>query len=66
MKVNVESEFQKSLNNSLDVIRYDVDDNKILIQDLKSSVITLKVAISRIEKEAKELSSTVDSLTKGA
>jgi len=64
VKVNVESEFQKSLNNSLDVIRYDVDDNKILIQDLKSSVITLKVAISRIEKEAKELSSTVDSLTK--
>jgi len=46
-------------------INYEVDSNKIMIQDLKSSVVSLKVSTSRIEREVKNLSDTVTQFKTG-
>ena len=52
-------ERQLSESGKITSIDYEVDGNKIMIQELKSSVVSLKVATSRIEREVKELSDTV-------
>lgn len=52
-------ERQLSESGKITSIDYEVDGNKIMIQELKSSVVSLKVSTSRIEREVKELSDTV-------
>jgi len=50
-------------NSSLYALKYEIDNNKILIQDLKSSVVSLKVSTSRIEKEVKDLGNGIGSIS---
>lgn len=57
MKDTIEHHLQRS--SSVYALNYQIENNKILIQDLKSSIVSLKVSTSRIERDVKELSTTV-------
>ena len=68
---NLSSKIKKTIddylkeNNSLFALKYEIDNSKILIQDLKGSVVSLKVSTSRIEEEVNELSITINQISKG-
>lgn len=69
--LNLSSEIKKTIgdylkeHNSLFALKYEIDNSKILIQDLKGSVVLLKVSTSRIEQEVKELNIIVNQISKG-
>lgn len=63
MKDTIEHHLQRS--SSVYALNYQIENNKILIQDLKSSIVSLKVSTSRIERDVKELSTTVGKYNNG-
>lgn len=59
MEFKTAIERQLSESTKISTIDYEVDSNKVMIQDLKSSVVSLKVSTSRIEREVKDLTEKV-------